>query len=88
MAAEPGQPVVERGAYGWVRHPSYTAGLLLHLGYGLALGSWGTTLLVLGTCAAVYAYRIAVEERVLAEVLGEPYRDYMRRRRRLIPYLF
>lgn len=88
VAAEPGQPVVERGAYGWVRHPSYTAGLLLHLGYGLALGSWGSTLVVLGVCAAVYAYRIAVEERVLAEVLGEPYRDYMRRHRRLIPYLF
>lgn len=88
VAVEPGQPVIERGAYGWVRHPSYTAGLLLHLGYGLALANWGSILLVLGMCAAVYAYRIAVEEWLLTEVLGEPYRDYMRRHRRLVPYVF
>lgn len=88
VVAEPGQPVIERGAYGWVRHPSYAAGLLLHLGYGLALGSWGSTLLVAGMCAAVYGYRITIEERLLVAVLGEPYRDYMRRHRRLIPYVF
>ena len=88
VAAEPGQPVVERGAYAWVRHPSYSAGVLMHLGYGLALGSWVSTLLVVGMCVVVFGYRITVDERLLAEVLGAPYRDYMRRRKRLIPYVF
>ena len=34
-----------------------------------------------------FAYRIAVEERALVAALGDPYRDYMRRTKRLIPYL-
>jgi protein-S-isoprenylcysteine O-methyltransferase Ste14 len=36
----------------------------------------------------VFGYRITIEERRLVEVLGEPYRDYMRRRRRLIPFVY
>jgi len=36
---------------------------------------------------AGYAYRIRVEERAHIEGLGEPYRAYMRRTRRLIPFI-
>ena len=41
--------VVERGAYRFVRHPSYTAAVMLFLGIGLALANWISlaTLLVL-----------------------------------------
>lgn len=88
VATQLGQSIIERGAYGWVRHPSYSAGMLMHLGYGLALGSWGSTLLVVGMCIVVYSYRIAIEERTLVETLGTPYSDYMRRHKRLIPYVY
>ncbi|MBI4421914.1 MAG: isoprenylcysteine carboxylmethyltransferase family protein [Gemmatimonadetes bacterium] len=88
VAAQADQPVIERGAYGWVRHPSYTAGTLMTLGLGLALGSWGSTLLLVVATLAVYSYRIAVEERTLLATLGEPYRAYMRQHKRLIPYIF
>lgn len=37
--------------------------------------------------AAGYAYRITVEERALAADLGEAYRAYLRRTKRLIPFL-
>jgi protein-S-isoprenylcysteine O-methyltransferase Ste14 len=36
---------------------------------------------------AGYAYRIRVEERALATNLGPAYHDYMRRTKRLIPFL-
>src|SRR5204862_4648530 len=36
-----GQRVIERGAYEYVRHPAYTAGLLIYAGIGLALCNWG-----------------------------------------------
>jgi protein-S-isoprenylcysteine O-methyltransferase Ste14 len=36
---------------------------------------------------AGYAYRIRIEERALARDLGPAYRDYMRRTKRLIPFL-
>jgi protein-S-isoprenylcysteine O-methyltransferase Ste14 len=38
--------------------------------------------------ALAYAYRIRVEERVLSQDLGQGYRAYSRRTRRLIPFLF
>jgi protein-S-isoprenylcysteine O-methyltransferase Ste14 len=82
------QRIVTTGAYSMLRHPSYTAGILLNLGIGVALGSWAS-IVILGVAGfAVYAYRIAVEERVLLAAIGEPYREFMRTRRRLIPYVY
>ncbi|HSD30303.1 MAG TPA: hypothetical protein VLB49_00190 [Gemmatimonadales bacterium] len=37
---------------------------------------------------AVYCYRIAVEERALLAIVVEPYRQYIRTRRRLIPFVY
>lgn len=88
VRAEPGQAIITRGAYALLRHPSYSAGILLHIGMGLALGSWGTTVLYALAAFAVYSYRIAVEERTLLAVVGEPYREFMRTRKRLIPFIY
>jgi protein-S-isoprenylcysteine O-methyltransferase Ste14 len=88
VRAEARQPVVDRGAYRWVRHPSYVAGTLMNVGIGLALGSWVGVALLTATSIAVYHYRMNVEERALADALGEPYRAYMRGRKRLIPYVY
>ncbi len=59
------------GAYRLLRHPSYTAGILMNLGIGLSLGSWGSTALLAVVSFAVYAYR-----------------EFLRQRKRLIPYVF
>jgi protein-S-isoprenylcysteine O-methyltransferase Ste14 len=80
------QTVVERGPYRFVRHPSYAGGLLTILGVILCSTNWLSI-----ACFAValpgFAYRIAVEERALSHGLGEPYRDYMRRTKRLVPFV-
>lgn len=81
------QAVVERGAYKYVRHPSYTAGLLLYGGIGLALGTWASLAFSIVPLALAYCYRIAVEERALAQTIGAPYTDYMKRTHRLIPFV-
>src|SRR2546425_11662819 len=78
------QPVIQQGAYRWVRHPSYTGGMLMYLGTGLALTNWLSAMIVTGMGAAGYAYRVRVEERALATALGEEYRDYMRRTKRFV----
>jgi protein-S-isoprenylcysteine O-methyltransferase Ste14 len=82
------QRIVTTGAYSMLRHPSYTAGILMNLGTGVALGSWGSIVVLVLAGFAVYAYRIAVEEQVLLAAIGEPYREFMRTRRRLIPYVY
>ncbi len=82
------QTVVEVGPYHYIRHPSYTGALILFVGLGLALGNWAGLLAILGCVGIGYAYRISVEESALAATLGEPYQGYMRRTRRLVPFLF
>lgn len=87
VRAGAGQPVIQEGAYAWVRHPSYTGGLVMFFGTGLALGNWLSVALMVGTGYAVYAYRVRVEERALLGAIGEPYRQYMVTHKRFIPFL-
>jgi len=88
VRAQPDQAIITTGAYALVRHPSYSAGILMNTGMGLALGSWGSTAVLALAAFGVYSYRIAVEERTLLAVVGEPYREFMRTRRRLIPFIY
>lgn len=81
------QPVIERGAYRWVRHPSYTAGILMFLGMGLAFGNWISLAILLTTIFAVYAYRVRIEERALLASMGDRYAQYVRRTRRFVPFV-
>jgi protein-S-isoprenylcysteine O-methyltransferase Ste14 len=88
VRAQPDQAIITTGAYALVRHPSYSAGILMNTGIGLALGSWASTAVLALAAFGVYSYRIAVEERTLLAVVGEPYREFMRTRRRLIPFIY
>ena len=81
------QPVIERGPYRWVRHPSYTAGMLIFLGVAIALGSWLSVAILLVVPALIYRRRARVEEQAFLETIGEPYRAYMARTTRFIPFV-
>jgi protein-S-isoprenylcysteine O-methyltransferase Ste14 len=79
------QPVIDTGPYRLIRHPSYTGLLMASLGVGLALDNWLSILACLLPPLIGFTVRLLGEERVLAEQLGEPYRAYMRRTKRLVP---
>jgi len=81
------QVVVDRGAYRFVRHPSYSAGLLLFGGIGLALTNWLSLVVAIVPAAVAYAYRISVEERALVDALGPAYALYMKRTKRIVPFV-
>lgn len=87
VQARADQPVIDRGAYRFVRHPSYTAGMILFTGIGLAMGNALSLAVLVIVPLAIYVYRIRVEERVLVETIGEPYVAYMRGRKRMIPFV-
>jgi protein-S-isoprenylcysteine O-methyltransferase Ste14 len=87
LAVAPAQTVIDTGPYRHIRHPSYTGLLLIALGFGLSLTNWLSPLVIMCCALVGFAYRIRVEERVLQEQLGQPYRDYMRRTKRLIPFV-
>jgi protein-S-isoprenylcysteine O-methyltransferase Ste14 len=88
VAVHQGQTIVEAGPYRYIRHPSYSGALLTLLGFGLALGNWAGLVAALSGLSFAYAYRIPIEEAALASALGEPYKQYVRRTWRLVPYLF
>ncbi len=88
VAIQPGQTVVENGPYRLIRHPSYSGALITIFGEGLALTNWLSLIVVMVITFIGYSYRVWVEEKTLANVLGEPYRQYMRRTKRFIPFLY
>jgi protein-S-isoprenylcysteine O-methyltransferase Ste14 len=88
VAIAEGQRLVERGLYRVIRHPSYTGSILSFVGFGLVLGTWASLLAIVIPVTAAFRYRIGVEERALQAGLGEDYTRYMRRTRRLVPFLY
>lgn len=79
--------VVDKGPYRFVRHPSYTGVLITFVGLGLAVQSGGALLVLLAVFGVSFGYRMYVEERTLLSELGEDYASYMKRTKRLVPFL-
>ena len=81
------QKVVDVGPYRLIRHPGYGGSIVTFVGIGLAIQSLAGVLILALISGVVYGYRIMVEERALARDLGEPYVEYMRRTKRLVPFV-
>lgn len=81
------QTLITRGPYRLIRHPIYTAFLLI-LGSTLFISSnW-----LIGLCWAGMTFleiisRISFEESLMLEYFGEQYREYMKKTGRLFPKL-
>ena len=81
------QKVIDTGLYGIVRHPMYTATILLFLAMPLVLGSWVSFAIML-LYPVVIVFRIRNEEQVLEAGLAG-YREYKQRVRcRLLPFIW
>jgi protein-S-isoprenylcysteine O-methyltransferase Ste14 len=88
VKVQPDQPVIQHGLYRFVRHPSYTGGMLMYFGTGLALTNWLSILIIVGMGVVTYSYRVHVEEHALRNSIGQPYVECMRRTKRFIPFIF
>ena len=88
LSIQPGQTVIEKGPYRYIRHPSYSGAMLSFLGFGVALTNWFSLGLIIIGIAIGYGYRVHVEEQALVKGLGEPYRDYMQHTKRFIPFVY
>jgi protein-S-isoprenylcysteine O-methyltransferase Ste14 len=82
------QPVVDRGPYRVLRHPSYTGLLLAFVGGGLMVGNWVSAVGAVGVVLAALIYRLRIEERALDAALGDRYREFAASRARLIPFVW
>ena len=62
--------------------------IVAFIGLGLALQSWVALLVILIVAGSRIAYRIRIEEEFLSSELGDAYVNYMRRTKRLIPFVW
>jgi protein-S-isoprenylcysteine O-methyltransferase Ste14 len=87
IQSERGHHVISTGPYRFVRHPGYTAAIVLALANGMALGSWVAAAIGAVGVPLVF-WRLTVEDRMLQEQLAG-YRDYAGRvPYRLIPHVW
>jgi protein-S-isoprenylcysteine O-methyltransferase Ste14 len=87
ISVKKNQKVVDYGPYRYVRHPSYLGMFITVMGIGVALESWGGILAILVIYGLAIGYRIYVEEKFLVSELGDDYVRYMKRTKRLIPFV-
>lgn len=75
IQSDRGQYVVTTGPYGVIRHPGYTAGIIIIVASGVALGSWLAAALLVIVSLPFLLYRAITEDRILqAQLPG--YSDY------------
>ncbi len=80
--------LIETGFYKYIRHPMYLFNLLIFLGIG---GVFSSILGIISTLVLILPatlLRINKEEYFLIEKLGEKYKKYQKRTKRLIPFVF
>jgi protein-S-isoprenylcysteine O-methyltransferase Ste14 len=82
------QKLVQSGIYKHIRHPSYLGSLLSFLGLGLVFHNWLTLIIIFIPILSSFLYRIYVEEKVLRDVLGIEYINYIKRSKKLIPKVY
>ncbi len=70
------QTLRQEKLYGWIRHPSYTAMMIVILAYALTTHHWLAGGLGLASAWFGFQYRIHHEEKALLEQFGDEYVKY------------
>lgn len=76
------------GIYRYIRHPAYTGMIISFIGFGLSLNNWISLFIVSIPVISVMLLRITAEEKMLLKQFGNEYAGYMRKTRRLIPWIY
>ena len=81
------QTLITSGPYQSIRHPIYTAFLLIMGSTLFISANWLIGLSWIGMTVLEIASRIGFEETLMLEYFGDQYQDYMKRTGRLLPKL-
>ncbi len=85
LGVRPGQPLVTTGLYGVVRHPGYMSLLVGFAGIAMCYSQLFPSLICSVVPAAVIAWRIRIEEKLLGQAYGAQYDAYRARTYAIIP---
>ena len=80
--------LVTNGPYAIIRHPIYARIIFLFLGYALSFSSIIGSIFLISFFFIWFRKRIELEEQLLIQTYGDEYRKYMKKNKRIIPYLY
>jgi len=79
--------LIDQGIFRYIRHPLYSS--LLFLTWGIFLKNTTASLLFIALLSSIFLYLTAIfDERECIHFFGNPYREYMKRTKRFIPFIF
>lgn len=84
-ALEDVSKLVDTGPYAWVRHPQYTAGFVMLLGWFLVWGAWYALCFLPLMAGIIYAQAHVEEKYILEKMFGKSYAAYRKRVGMLLP---
>ncbi len=80
--------IISTGLFKFIRHPGYLGQLIIFMGISISISNWLSILLMMIPVTVGYLYRIQVEEKFMTDQLGEDYKNYQDRTKRIIPLLY
>ena len=88
LVIQEGHELITKGPYKYLRNPSYTAALMTFIGFGLGIGNWLSSVVLLLAGLVAYVWRVRVEEKMLLEQFGQTFVDYKKKTWALIPFIW
>ena len=80
--------IITSGLYKFIRHPGYLGQLIIFMGISLTISNWLSILLMMIPVTLGYLYRIKVEEKFMTDQLGNDYKNYQERTKKIIPMVY
>jgi protein-S-isoprenylcysteine O-methyltransferase Ste14 len=87
VTIQEGHRLVTEGPYRRVRHPRYAGIVMFLAGYALIFSSWPALVLAAGV-GAVLAWRVHDEEVLLRAEFGGEWEAYVKRSKRIVPWVY
>jgi len=88
VSVKTNQKIITKGIYKIVRHPAYLGNIISFIGLGLSFNNIASLFIILISVVYAFLYRIKVEEKVLIENFGDEYVSYMKKTKKLFPFVF
>ncbi len=80
--------IIDLGPYRFIRHPGYLGIIIAFIGAALGMNNEFAIVIIPIILIIMYGYRIKTEENMMKRTFGQAYTEYMKRSRRIIPFIF
>ncbi len=80
--------IISKGIYNFIRHPGYLEIILLYLGASITIDNYISFIVINILIFSTYLYRMNVEEKMQIDIFGEKYKAYIKKTKRLIPFIY